>query len=97
MTDNEWYMISLLFKQCTFIPGSFDKRFVRDIHANPNATLSDKQHACLERLFYRYRRQTGLAHEYQRLKGFPGSQCIKCGKKKPMCSQDDLCGFVLPA
>lgn len=45
--------------RCTFLPGSFDKRFVRTI-AGATA-LTEKQRALFHKLFYRYRRQIGLS------------------------------------
>lgn len=41
-------------------PGSFDKRFARDMAQRaqqPGATLSDRQRACLQRMRQHYRRQ----------------------------------------
>ena len=43
---------------CTFTPGSFDKRFVRDIQGQ--TALTEKQRDLLHKTFYRYRRQMGL-------------------------------------
>lgn len=41
---------------CTFLPGSWDKRFVRDL-AGTDRELTAKQAAAIERLAYKYRRQ----------------------------------------
>jgi|HubBroStandDraft_2_1064218.scaffolds.fasta_scaffold254328_1 hypothetical protein len=52
-----------------FAPGSFDKRFVRGIHAQLDAPfgipwkITDKQARCLERLCWKYRVQlAGLGY-----------------------------------
>lgn len=67
MTDEEKKMIRLL-DQCSFLPGSADKRFVKDMAAcllvierygTPMKPLTEKQKANLLRLFHRYRRQHG--------------------------------------
>lgn len=60
------YQITIAKKlqQCSFLPGSFDKRFARDIAFlatnSPDKELTEKQAACLDRLVYRYRRQIGV-------------------------------------
>jgi hypothetical protein len=51
-----------LLSGCRFLPGSFDKRFARDIDgqvsaAGPHASLTPKQYWCLWRMVHRYRRQ----------------------------------------
>jgi hypothetical protein len=50
---------------CTFPPGSYDKRFVRDLHsrmASKDAvTLTEKQAAYVRILAWRYRRQMPAA------------------------------------
>lgn len=44
--------------RCKFMPGTFDKRFARDLAATPeNYTLTPKQRETLWRLVVRYRRQ----------------------------------------
>lgn len=47
--------------RCTFLPGSWDKRFARDIAAlaehSPDKDLTDRQAAHLLRLTHKYRRQ----------------------------------------
>lgn len=59
MTPRHYEALQAL-KQCTFLPGSFDKRFVRDLSALPaDAELTERQAANVERLAYRYRRQIG--------------------------------------
>jgi hypothetical protein len=43
---------------CRFLPGSWDRKFVRDLSSKPReATLSPKQVRYLKKLYYRYRRQ----------------------------------------
>jgi hypothetical protein len=45
-------------KRCTFLPGSYSKRFVSDLHALPeNALLTIRQAVYLDKLHYQYRRQ----------------------------------------
>lgn len=47
--------------QCTFLPGSPQKRFARDMAAiaknNPTYELSDRQSQWLDKLMHNYRRQ----------------------------------------
>ena len=45
--------------RCTFLPGSFDKRFVRDISGV--TALTEKQRALFHKTFYRYRLQMNLS------------------------------------
>ena len=61
-------MIAALSK-CNFLPGSYEKRFIRDMHYllahnNPDKPkpLSENQHNYLVKLFHKYRNQH-LAHE----------------------------------
>jgi hypothetical protein len=46
---------------CRFLPGSFDKRFARDMESiaknKPEHELTEKQSAYLEKLAYKFRRQ----------------------------------------
>lgn len=54
-----WHIIQEL-RQCSFYPGSYDKRFARDMATlGEYDMLSPKQAALLERLAWRYRRQIG--------------------------------------
>lgn len=47
-------------RACTFLPGSYQKRFVRDMSTKPDDyELSEKQAAFLEKLHYMYREQIG--------------------------------------
>jgi hypothetical protein len=54
-----------LLNQCTYLPGSFEKRFARNIAAmseyNPTKELTEKQALWLEKQFYRYRNQISKA------------------------------------
>ena len=44
--------------RCVMLPGSWDKRFVRDLKAKPDDyELSEKQADALASLWHRYRRQ----------------------------------------
>lgn len=64
MTPRHYESLQAL-KQCTFLPGSFDKRFVRDLSALPQDTeLTEKQAANVERLAHRYRKQIGRVIQY---------------------------------
>ena len=57
MTDQQWRWLQQL-RVCTFLPGSFEKRFVRGLGGKqPSDTLSEKQAFLLEAIAYRYRRQ----------------------------------------
>lgn len=43
---------------CTFLPGSFQKRFVRDMgNKTPDSELTEKQSAYLDKLYWMYREQ----------------------------------------
>lgn len=54
------YRIIRALSLCTFLPGSHEKRFVRDIEGlGAYDMLSLKQAAYLEALAYKYRRQIG--------------------------------------
>lgn len=50
-----------LLSRCTFLPASWDKRFVRDMVAKANdpepVPLTERQHRCLMEKVHRYRRQ----------------------------------------
>lgn len=50
--------------RCTFLPGSYQKRFVQDLHARleDDTPLSEKQAAYLDKLHHMYRRQIGQLH-----------------------------------
>ncbi len=60
MTKDE-IIIALNLDQCTFLPGSFEKRFARDLciqaKTNPEKELSEKQREYLFLMLKRYRRQ----------------------------------------
>lgn len=59
MTEQQRIWLGQL-SRCMFLPGSWDKRFVRDVSAYPaDHELTDKQAAALHKLAYRYRRQRG--------------------------------------
>jgi hypothetical protein len=62
MTNSQIDMI-LSLKQCTFVPGSFQKRFVQSMlsHAafRPGTPLTDRQGRYLAELFHKYRKQIG--------------------------------------
>lgn len=68
MTDQEWTM-TMALSRCVMLPGSFQKRFVRDIADNYQAhdrSLSDKQRAYLSKLYYSYRKQIQVSPFYNR-------------------------------
>jgi hypothetical protein len=58
---------ALALLKCTFLPGSFQKRFAKDMGAmarnNPQAELTEKQAAYLDLLFHQYRRQIPNSHK----------------------------------
>lgn len=63
MTVNQMDMI-LALHRCTFLPGSFEKRFVKSLFnrmalSNENKPLTEKQGKYLAKLFHRYRKQIG--------------------------------------
>lgn len=63
MTPEQRKMIDALLC-CTFLPGSFDKRFIRSLDwQEEDYKLSDKQAVYLRRVFIRYRRQHGVVEE----------------------------------
>ena len=46
---------------CSFLPGSFDKRFIRELAEyvqNVAPEITEKQEACLRKMACKYRRQT---------------------------------------
>lgn len=57
MTDDQRTKLQALAR-VTMLPGSFDKRFVRDVGGyGAEKELSEKQAALVETLWHRYRRQ----------------------------------------
>lgn len=60
LTEREMKAIKAL-NGCRFLPGSYDKRFVRSMQGGE--LISEKQAAFLRLVFYRYRRQLGLTDE----------------------------------
>jgi hypothetical protein len=62
MTNNQIDMI-LALKKCTFLPGSFQKRFVQAMISRaafkPATALTDRQGRYLAELFHKYRKQIG--------------------------------------
>lgn len=59
MTSDERVLVYAL-SDCSFTPGSFDKRFARDLRARAGEDqpqISEKQAALLRQLIHRYRRQ----------------------------------------
>lgn len=73
MTPEQIRAIKML-SRCTFLPASFDKRFVRsmvDKANDPEPTpLTPKQDALLWRMVHRYRRQHGKC------------TCLECFREK---------------
>ena len=57
-TDEDKANIAKLVR-CTFLPGSFDKRFARDIDSQlaNSCEITEKQRAYLVKLVHKYRRQ----------------------------------------
>lgn len=59
MTDQQQRWIAQLAR-CTFLPGSWEKRFVRDLATFPQEReLTERQAAALARVAWRYRKQRG--------------------------------------
>lgn len=59
MTDQQQKWVQQLAR-CSFLPGSYEKRFVRDLEGYaPDKELTEKQAAFLEKIAYRYRVQRG--------------------------------------
>lgn len=57
MTDEQHRNLRRL-NQCTFLPGSYTKRFVRDMASRPKEyELTEKQAAYLDKLVHQYRKQ----------------------------------------
>jgi hypothetical protein len=59
MTETEKDMLHRL-SRCTFLPGSWEKRFVRNLHFTARSkkpTISPKQREWLVEIAYRYRNQ----------------------------------------
>jgi len=93
MTTEERNAIRLL-SHCTFLPASYDKRFVRSMaealaaelaHEENRVILTDRQHNCLMEKVHRYRRQHGRC------------DCLVClaeAMKKENPYQGDLFGEV---
>jgi len=80
MTPEERSAIQIL-RRCTFVPGSWDKRFVRDMaakldaeleHEENTVNLSERQHECLVSKIHRYRRQHGKCKCLECLKAAMG-------------------------
>lgn len=69
---------------CTFLPGSFDKRFVRDIQGQ--TALTEKQRALLHKTFYRYRRQMGLTN-------YQAQRIVDAAAGFELCPQPQLPGM----
>lgn len=74
MTDREKYAAKCLAR-CTFVPGSYNKRFARAMEAlamEKNAELTDRQRTNLWRMVFRFRRQIAdgelVAEAQRRLK-----------------------------
>lgn len=47
-------------ESCTFLPGSWDKRFVQDVSGKPDSAMTSKQKASVLQLVYKYRRQLSV-------------------------------------
>lgn len=62
MTPEQYVKIHAL-SLCTFLPASYEKRFVRDMCSLPfDSELSEKQTAFLNKLYHRYREQISAKH-----------------------------------
>lgn len=65
--------ICLALGGVTYLPGSFDKRFGRNLYgiaeSKPDKELSEKQNEWMYRLLYKYRKQ--LPRTYEKYKSNP--------------------------
>jgi hypothetical protein len=60
MTPDQREMVTLL-NSCTFLPGSYDKKFVRDMgHIPDDQALTARQDRFLQTIFHRFRKQIGI-------------------------------------
>lgn len=71
------YQALKALSQCTFYPGGFDKRFVRDLSVlSEYAMLTARQEEWIEKMLYRYRRQLGRKLAGLSIRGGNGEQLI---------------------
>lgn len=56
LTDDQKKAIASLAR-CTFLPGSFEKRFARDMASQVEEGLTPKQYAFARDLIFKYRKQ----------------------------------------
>lgn len=66
MSEKQWTMTMALCR-CSMLPGSFQKRFCRDLANNYQShdrSLSEKQALYLEKLYYSYRKQISASGFY---------------------------------
>ena len=63
MTPEQRAKVQQLIR-CTFLPGSYQKRFVQDLHARleDDTPLTEKQAAYLDKLHHMYRKQIERLH-----------------------------------
>jgi len=63
MTESQMNMV-LDLHRCTFLPGSFEKRFVKSLFNSmariENKPLTEKQSRYLAQTFHKYRKQIGI-------------------------------------
>lgn len=78
MSTDELLIIEKL-NACKYAPGTWAKRFVRDLHKTsqetPNVELSDRQREWVYRVLYSKRKQ--LPATYQRFKDHPHCKLLK--------------------
>ena len=76
MTPLQIQMIVDLHR-CTFLPGSFEKRFVKSLFAraakDPNKPLTGKQESYMYELYHKYRKQVGIVNHNVR--------CVLCNRQ----------------
>lgn len=53
--------ITVTLYNCTMLPGSWDKRFIRNVVDRPE--LTETQNEWIFRLLYKYRKQCGKVYE----------------------------------
>lgn len=69
MTIEEIEIINNIYNRVRFIPGSWDKRFIRDLYSGTGKELTPPQSEWLYRILYKYRKQ--LPRTYERYKHHP--------------------------
>jgi hypothetical protein len=60
MSEEQYRKLQTLWKKVTFLPGSWDKRFVRNLSSKAMTDeITEDQAKWIEIVWYRYRKQLG--------------------------------------